>query len=91
LNADRMLDAKLGSVFVVDEFQATVVTVPLRVATDLKRDALVVVEVVPVFEYVTDAKLECTPVFVPVERVEVVVDETVQLVAPFRSDPVARW
>jgi len=91
LNADRILDTKLGSVFVVDEFQAAIVTVPLWVAVQFERDPLVVLEIVAVSEYVTDAEFECTLVFVPVERVEIVTDETVQLVAVFSGAPVPRW
>ena len=49
------------------------------------------VEVVAVFEYVTDAKLQRTAVVVPVERVEIVANKTVQLVAFFSVPSVARW
>ncbi len=45
LSADRMLDTKLSSVFLVDEFQATVLTAPLWVAPDFERDTLVVLEI----------------------------------------------
>jgi hypothetical protein len=50
-----------------------------------------VLEIVTIFEYVTDATFECTSVFVPVERVEVVANEPMQLVALVTSAPVARW
>ena len=45
LSADRMLDTKPGSVFVVDEFQSTVLTAPLWVAPDFECDTLVVLEI----------------------------------------------
>ena len=75
LNADRVLDTKLVSVLIVDAFYPTIVATPLRIATDFECDPLVVLEVVPVFEYITDAEFERTSVFVPVERVEIVADE----------------
>jgi len=53
LSADRMLDTKPGSVFLVDEFQSTVLTAPLWVALDFECDTLVVLEIVAVLQYVT--------------------------------------
>ena len=90
LNADRMLDTKLVSLLFVDEFQAAVVTVSLREGPNFERDTLVMLEIVSLFEHVIDIEFECTPVFVPVERVEVVTDETVQFVAFFSVASIAR-
>ena len=91
LNADRVLDTKPVSVFIVDEFYSTVVATPLGITTDFECEPFVVLEVVAVFEYVTDAKFERTSVFVPVERVQIVTDEAVQLVAVVTSSPIPRW
>lgn len=77
LNANWMLDTKHVSRFVVDEFQPAIVTVPLWVPTNFECDALLVLEVVFVFEYVSNAEFERTRILVPIERVQVVSDEAV--------------
>lgn len=91
LNADGMLDTNLVSSLVVHELQPTIVTVPLWVAAYFEGDALLVLEVIAVPEYITDAELQRTMVFVPAERVEVVTDEAVQFIAIVTVTPVARW
>lgn len=74
---------------VVDEFQSAVVATPLWVTTYFGCHALVVVEVVSVFEYGTEPEFECTVLFIPIERVEVVPDETVKVVAVVTSAPIS--
>jgi len=86
-----VLDTKPVSVFIVDEFYLTVVATPLGITTDFECDPLVVLEAVAVFEYITDAKFERTSVFVPVEGVQVVPNEAVQLVAVVTSPLIPWW
>ena len=86
-----MLDTKLISVFLVDEFQSAVITVPLWIAAYFECDALVVFEVVAILEYVTDAERKCADPLVSIQCVEVVADEAVRLVAIASISPVAWW
>ena len=51
-----MLDTKLVSVLIIDEFEPAIVATPLRITTHFECYALVVVEVVPVFKHITDAE-----------------------------------
>jgi len=83
-----MLDTKLISVLIEDEFKSAIVPSPLRVPADFECDSFVVLEAVPVFEYVTDAEFDCTCVLVPVERIQVVPDEAVQVVAVVAGAPI---
>lgn len=48
-NANWMLDTKLGCRVVVDEFYPAIVAIPLWVAPDFERDALLILEVVSLF------------------------------------------
>jgi len=72
-----MLDTKLVSMLIVDQFDATIITTPLRIPTHFESETLVVLEVVPVFEDVTDTEFECTAFLVPIERVQIVPNEAV--------------
>ncbi|MFB6254650.1 MAG: hypothetical protein ABEI06_08575 [Halobacteriaceae archaeon] len=65
-------------------------TVQLWVAFYCKRDTFLRREVVPVFEDITDAELQRTPVIVPVEGVEIVPDEAVEVVAVRLGAPISR-
>ena len=91
LYADGVLDANPVGSLVVDEFYPAVVTVPLWVAVNFERDSFLMVEVVAVFQHVANAELQRAPILVPVERVEVVADEAVKLVAVVAGAPVAWW
>ncbi len=84
-----MLDTKRLSVFIADELSSSVVATPLRITTHFQRDTLVVIEVVPIFEDITDTQFDCTAVLVPVDRVEVVPDEAVQVGAIITIPPIA--
>jgi len=90
VNADGMLDTKLVSVLIVDELQSTVVATPLRITTDFECETFVVIKAVPVFKHVTNTEFKYTSLFVPVERVQVVADEAVQLVAVVTGAPIPR-
>jgi len=90
VNADRMLDTKLISVFFVDEFKSAISTVPLWIATDFECETFVVLEAVSVFKHITDAEFECALVLAPLERVEIIADEAVQLVAIITIPPIPR-
>ena len=78
LYADRMGDANPVGGLVVDEFDPAVVTVPLWIAVDVERDSFLMGEVVAVLQHVADAELQRALRFVPVERVEIIADETVK-------------
>jgi hypothetical protein len=76
LNADRMLDTNLISMLLEYEFEPAIVATPLRITTHFECDSFVVLEVVAVFKHVTDAEFDCTSLFIPVERVQVIPNET---------------
>jgi hypothetical protein len=90
VSANRMLDTKRLSMLIVDELQSTVVATPLWLTTHLEGEAFGVGEVVPVFEYGTDAEFDRTSIFGPVEGVQIVPDEAVQVVSLFPIPPVSR-
>ncbi|MCD2205201.1 hypothetical protein LPA46_17960 [Halobacterium sp. KA-6] len=86
-----MLDTKCVGSLVVDEFKSAIVTIPLRVAADFEGEAFLIVKVVAVLKNVADAERQRTPILIPVEGVEVVADEAMQLVAVVAVAPVSGW
>jgi hypothetical protein len=64
---------------------------PTGIPPNFEGEAFLIVEVVAVLEDVADAELQGTPILVPVEGVEIVADESVQLVAIVAIPPVSGW
>jgi hypothetical protein len=64
---------------------------PTGIPPNFEGEAFLIVEVVAVLEDVADAERQRTPLLVPVKGVEVVADETMQLISVITVPPVSGW